>query len=136
VIVAMVLGIVGVAAKGLLYLLFIGIAVFLGALLWAHCGCGGAPGGARLGNPSPNFGCCPGRWSTSGLTILKGGLQNGVRSRQVLATNRSRRPGRYCIRLSRVFTSSVSRAILRLARLAGDRLRCDQTPSTGLSSGA
>ena len=28
----MVLGIVGVVAKGLLYLLFIGIAVFLGAL--------------------------------------------------------------------------------------------------------
>ena len=35
VIVAMVLGIVGVVAKGLLYLLFIGIAVFLGALLRA-----------------------------------------------------------------------------------------------------
>jgi hypothetical protein len=35
VIVAMVLGIVGVVAKGLLYLLFIGIAVFLGALLLA-----------------------------------------------------------------------------------------------------
>ena len=33
VIVAMVLGIVGVVVKGLLYLLFIGIAVFLGALL-------------------------------------------------------------------------------------------------------
>ena len=33
VIVAMVLGIVGVVAKGLLYLLFIGIAIFLGALL-------------------------------------------------------------------------------------------------------
>jgi hypothetical protein len=33
VIVAMVLGIVGVVAKGLLYLLFIGIIVFLGALL-------------------------------------------------------------------------------------------------------
>jgi hypothetical protein len=33
VIVAMVLGIVGVVAKGLLYLLFIGIAVFLGALI-------------------------------------------------------------------------------------------------------
>jgi hypothetical protein len=35
VIVAMVLGIVGVVAKGLLYLLFIGIAVFVGALLLA-----------------------------------------------------------------------------------------------------
>ncbi len=33
VIVAMVLGIVGVVAKGLLYLLFIGIIVFLGAIL-------------------------------------------------------------------------------------------------------
>jgi hypothetical protein len=33
VIVAMVLGIVGVVAKGLLYLLIIGIAVFLGAIL-------------------------------------------------------------------------------------------------------
>jgi hypothetical protein len=35
VIVAIVLGFVGVAAKGLLYLLFIGIAVFLGALVLA-----------------------------------------------------------------------------------------------------
>jgi hypothetical protein len=35
VIVAMVLGIVGVVAKGLLYLLFTGIAVFLGALVLA-----------------------------------------------------------------------------------------------------
>jgi hypothetical protein len=34
-IVAIVLGIVGVAAKGLLYLLFIGIAVFLAALIFA-----------------------------------------------------------------------------------------------------
>jgi hypothetical protein len=33
VIVAMVLGMVGVVAKGLLYLLFIGIVVLLGALL-------------------------------------------------------------------------------------------------------
>jgi hypothetical protein len=35
VIVAIVLGIVGVAVKGLLFLLFIGIVVFLGALLLA-----------------------------------------------------------------------------------------------------
>jgi membrane protein implicated in regulation of membrane protease activity len=35
VIAAIVLGIVGVVAKGLLYLLFIGIAVFLGALVLA-----------------------------------------------------------------------------------------------------
>jgi len=35
VIVAMALGIVGVVAKGLLFLLFIGIVVFLGALTFA-----------------------------------------------------------------------------------------------------
>jgi hypothetical protein len=35
VIIAIALGIVGVVAKGLLYLLIIGIAVFLGALLLA-----------------------------------------------------------------------------------------------------
>jgi hypothetical protein len=35
VIVAIVLGIVGVVAKGLLYLLFIGIVVFIGALVLA-----------------------------------------------------------------------------------------------------
>jgi hypothetical protein len=35
VIVAIVLGIVGVVVKGLLYLLFIGIVVFLGALVFA-----------------------------------------------------------------------------------------------------
>jgi hypothetical protein len=34
VIVAIVLGIVGVVAKGLLFLLFIGIVVFIGALLF------------------------------------------------------------------------------------------------------
>src|ERR1035438_6022333 len=74
VIAAMVLGIVGVVAKGLLYLLFIGIVVFLGALLFgalrmrrrpgtlscssapsssAPCGCGGDPAGARPGNSLP-----------------------------------------------------------------------------------
>ncbi len=35
VIVAIVLGIIGVVAKGLLYLLIIGIVVFLGALVFA-----------------------------------------------------------------------------------------------------
>jgi hypothetical protein len=35
VIVAIVLGIIGVVAKGLLYLLIIGIVVFLGALIFA-----------------------------------------------------------------------------------------------------
>jgi hypothetical protein len=38
--------------------------------------------------------------------------------------------------LGRVFTSAVSWARLRLARLARDRLRWDQTSSTGLSSWA
>ena len=44
--------------------------------------------------------------------------------------------GRYCIRLSRVLIRAVSWARLRLARLACDRLRWDQTGSTGLSSWA
>jgi hypothetical protein len=51
VIVAMVLGIVVVVAKGLLYLLIIGIVVFLGAFSWVLCGCGGALGSPRFGNP-------------------------------------------------------------------------------------
>ena len=38
VIVAMVLGIVGVVVKGLLFLLFIGIAIFLGGLLLGALG--------------------------------------------------------------------------------------------------
>jgi hypothetical protein len=50
VIVAMGLGIVGVVVKGPPYLLFIGIVVFLGALLLGACGCGGDLGGARPGN--------------------------------------------------------------------------------------
>jgi len=33
-----------------LYLLFIGIVVFLGALLLGALGCGGGPGSARPGN--------------------------------------------------------------------------------------
>lgn len=41
--------------------------------------------------------------------------------------------GRYCIHLSRVFASAVSWLMLRLARLARDLFRCDQT---GLSSQA
>ena len=44
VIVAMVLGIVGVVAKGLLYLLFMGIAVFLGALILGALRMRGRPG--------------------------------------------------------------------------------------------
>ncbi len=44
VIVAMVLGIVGVVVKGLLYLLIIGIVVFLGALLLGALRMRGRPG--------------------------------------------------------------------------------------------
>ena len=55
-------------------------------------------------------------------------LRKGVRSSPVLARKPSRRPGRYCIRLSRVLTRAVSWLRLRLARLARDRLRMDQAP--------
>jgi hypothetical protein len=44
VIVAMVLGIVGVVVKGLFFLLFIGIVVFLGALLLGALRIRGRPG--------------------------------------------------------------------------------------------
>jgi hypothetical protein len=67
VIVAMVLGIVGVVAKGLLYLLIIGIVVFLGALLLGALRMRRRPGKPRHGNPSPDFGYCPGSWSARGL---------------------------------------------------------------------
>ena len=49
VIVAIVLGIVGVVAKGLLYLPFIGIVVFLGALLLGALRMRRRPGSARPG---------------------------------------------------------------------------------------
>jgi hypothetical protein len=76
----------------------------------------------------------PGR--PSAYRSLMAGLQKGVRSRQVLARKLSRRPGLYCIRLSRVLASAVSSGKLRLARLARDRLRWDQACSGGLSSRA
>ncbi len=44
VLVAIVLGLVGVVVKGLLFLLFIGIAVFLGALLLGALGMRRRPG--------------------------------------------------------------------------------------------
>ena len=50
VIVAIALGIVGVVAKGLLYLLIIGIAIFLGALIFAALRMRGAPGDTKPGN--------------------------------------------------------------------------------------
>jgi hypothetical protein len=39
----------------------------------------------------------------------------------------SRRPGRYGIRLSRVFTGAVSRSMFCLVRLASERFRFGQT---------
>jgi hypothetical protein len=54
VIVAIVLGIVGVVVKGPQYLLIIGIVVFLGALSCVPRECGVGPGSPRRGNPSPN----------------------------------------------------------------------------------
>ena len=61
VIVAIVLGIVGVVVKGLLYLLIIGIVVFLGALLLVPCEYGGGPGGPRRGilHRSRDLSLCP-----------------------------------------------------------------------------
>ena len=50
----------------------------------------------------------------------------------MLARNPSSRAGRYCIRLSWVFTSAVSWLMLSLARLARDPFRCEQTSSTGV----
>ena len=44
-----------------------------------------------------------------------------------MARKPSRRPGRYCIRPSRVLTSAVSWPMSCLTRLASDRFRFDQT---------
>src|SRR3954452_10910210 len=71
------------------------------------------------------------------LTIFKGGCyRNGPYSSPVLARKPASSAGRYCIRLSRVFTSAVSSAMVCLVRLARDRFRCAHTGSTGLSSWA
>jgi hypothetical protein len=82
VIVAIVLGIVGVVAKGLLYLLFIGIVVFPAPFCWARCGCGGDPGSTRTGNSHRpplmgghfRFGCAgTGAWHRrNGISVLPG----------------------------------------------------------------
>jgi Helix-turn-helix domain len=71
------------------------------------------------------------------LKIIKGGrYRNGPNSSPVPARNPTSSPGRYCIRLSRVFTSTVSSAMVCLVRFASDRFRCAQTGSTGFSSWA
>ena len=54
VIVAMVLGIVGVVVKGLLFLLFIGIVLFLGALLLGTLRMRRRPGKPQRGDPPPH----------------------------------------------------------------------------------
>src|SRR3954452_7160032 len=72
-----------------------------------------------------------------GLKIIDGGCyRNGSNSRPVLARNPTSSPGRYCIRLSRVFTSAVSSAIVCLVGLPSDRFRCAHTASPGFSSWA
>src|SRR4051794_30262678 len=77
------------------------------------------------------------RGGSSSLTMFNGGCyRKGSNSSPVLARNPTRSPGRYCIRLSRVFTRTVSSAMVCLVRLASDRFRCDHTDSTGLSSWA
>jgi len=80
---------------------------------------------------------CPGpAGSLTHRGTRKHEVPKGVRSSLVPAGKPSRRPGRYCIRRSRVFTSAVSWPMPRLARLARDLFRCDHTGSTGFSSGA
>jgi len=72
-----------------------------------------------------------------GLTIFKAGCyRSGPYSSRVLARKPASSTGRHCIRLSRVFTSAVSSAMVCLVRFASDRFRCAQTNSTGLSSWA
>jgi hypothetical protein len=51
---AIVLGLVGVVVKGLLLLLFIGIVVFLGALLLSALRMRRGPGRPRRASPLPN----------------------------------------------------------------------------------
>src|SRR6185437_11704661 len=92
---------------------------------------------ARTGRETPGivppYGRVCGRRALR-LTIFNcGSYWRGVRSSLGLARKPSRRPGWYCIRRSRVLTSTVSWLMSCLARLASDRLRLDQTGSTGFS---
>ncbi len=71
------------------------------------------------------------------LKIFKGWCyRNGPKPSPVLARKPVSSARRYCIRLSRVFTSAVSSVMSCLVRFASDRFRCDHTGSTGLSSWA
>jgi hypothetical protein len=60
---------------------------------WVLCGCGGAPGGARLGNPSPDFGYCPvrGPHVASGLSRIR---LSPVQKAEDAFYRRSRQPHR------------------------------------------
>src|SRR3954462_8418792 len=75
------------------------------------------------------------RYRDGALTITNGGsYRKGPNSSPVLARNPTRSLGRYCIRLSRVFTRTVSSAMVCLVRFASALFRCDHTDSTGLSA--
>ena len=65
--------------------------------------------------------------STSAANDLQ--VWKSLRSSPVLFRKPSRRPGRYCIFLSRVLISAVSWPMSCLARLASDLFRFDQTGS-------
>src|SRR4051812_45825876 len=100
----------------------------LGHLLWSHGQSQDHTTDHLPGSDTPNKAL---------LTIIKSGCyRNGENSRRVLPRKPASRPGRYCIRLSRVLTSAVSSAMVCLVRLARDRFRCAHTDSTGLSSWA
>src|SRR5437763_1086648 len=102
VIVAIVLGIVGAVGKGLLYLLFIGIAVFLGALVLGALRMRRRPGQPR---PRP---CCSSPWRpyapSGGLGRRPGGQSDetdctrpsGPRARPRLSCGRAACCGRSC----------------------------------------
>jgi hypothetical protein len=89
--VAIVLGIVGVVVKGLLYLLFIGIVVFLVGLLIGAVGT--RPRAGAPGNPSPGF-------DTSGHSAAPkcSNLGTRVNESNEYQAYRSRRSGDGCSR--------------------------------------
>jgi hypothetical protein len=102
--------------------------VSLGSRPTAHL-VGGDQGWRRSGGENTSPTCAPPKargWTTQHRRLpprtalhkedLTVGVTEGVRSRPVLAGKPSSRPGRYCIRLSRVLTRAVSWARLRLAR--------------------
>jgi integrase-like protein len=102
--------------------------------VWARAPVEPSGKGKRAGHAVGPVGIEP---TTRGLTIFKGWCyKNGPKPSPVLVRNPVSSAGRYCIRLSRVFTSAVSSVMVCLVRLASDRFRWAQTGSTGLSSWA